>query len=180
MPIVSYYKYEKEQWGDQVVRFYRFKNDRESRLGTEPLPDGLVNAFRLVTDDDLYAYVGRTSVKYIPIGEQVELNLGNDLEVRVAPKLMHYEKTDLRFNKDGQVAGWTTKETWQFEVQNSKEIPVVLDIRRNLGGDWEIESTVAYEPVDANKIKIVRPLKPREQQTFTYVLTTRHGINVTR
>ena len=63
VPIVSYYKYEREQWGDQVVRFYRFKNDKASKLGDEPLPDGLVNAFRFVTDDRLYAYVGRTDVE---------------------------------------------------------------------------------------------------------------------
>ena len=41
VPIVSYYKYEREHWGDQVVRFYKFKNDKDSELGNEPLPNGL-------------------------------------------------------------------------------------------------------------------------------------------
>src|SRR5687767_13379472 len=57
VPITSYYKYEKEQWGDRVVRYYRFKNDKPSRLGQEPLPDGDVKAFRLVTDDLLHSFV---------------------------------------------------------------------------------------------------------------------------
>jgi len=180
VPIVSYYKYEREQWGERVIRFYRFQNDKDGKLGNEPLPDGLVNAFRTVTDDNLYAYVGRTTVKYIPIGEQVELNLGEDLEVLVKPKLMNWEKLDLRFDKDGHVAGWTTRETWEIEVQNSKEIDVVLDIRRSFGGDWELETAAKYEKVDAQKVKFVRPLKSREKAKFGYVLTTRHGLNATR
>ena len=73
VPIVSYYKFERERWGDRVIRYYRFKNDKDSKLGTEPLPDGDVKAFRTVTADNLCAFVGRTNVKYIPIGEQVEI-----------------------------------------------------------------------------------------------------------
>ena len=59
VPIVSYYKFEKEQWDDQVMRFYRFKNDKESKLGNEPLPDGSVMAFRFVTPDNLLGFVLR-------------------------------------------------------------------------------------------------------------------------
>jgi hypothetical protein len=180
VPITSYYKYEKERWGDRVVRYYRFKNDTVSKLGNEPLPDGDVKAFRVVSDDSLYAFVGRTSVKYVPVDEQVELELGEDLEVLVKPKLMSWVKTDIRFEPNGNVKGWTTKETWEIEVQNSKEIDVVLDIRRNFAGDWTLRSGTQHENVDATKIKFVLPLKPREKQRFTYELETRHGTNATR
>jgi hypothetical protein len=180
VPIVSYYKYERERYGDQVVRFYRFKNDKESKLGNEPLPDGSVMAFRTVSPDNLYAFVGRTDVKYIPIGEQVEMELGNDREVMVKPTLMDWQKQDIRFDQWGGVAGWTIKETWQIEVQNSKDIEVVLDIRRNFSGDWDLKTDARYEKVDANKVKFVLPLAPREKQAFTYELITRYGTNLTR
>ena len=78
----------------------------------------------------------------------------------------------------GQIAGWTVKETWEFEIQNSKAIGIMLDIRRNFQGDWEIATDAEYEKVDANKVKFVRPLEPGEKQTFQYVLTTRFGTNV--
>jgi hypothetical protein len=180
VPITSYYKFEKERWGDQVTRYYRFKNDKASKLGNEPLPDGAVNAFRFVSDDDLYAFVGRTSVKYIPVDEEVELELGNDLEVLVKPALVNWSKTDLRFDASGDVAGWTIKETWEVEVQNSKEINVTLDIRRNFPGDWTINTQAPYETVDAGKVKFIVPLQPREKKKLTYELTTRYGTNVTR
>lgn len=180
VPIISYYKYEREQWSERVMRFYRFKNDKESKLGTEPLPDGEVKAFRLASEDRLYAFVGRTAVKYIPIKEQVDLELGNDLEVLVKPTLMSWEKTNLQFDGNGDVKGWTVKETWQIEVQNSKDIEVVLDIRRSFAGDWSLKTDANYEKVDATKIKFLRPLKSREKQTFSYEVTTHFGSNITR
>ncbi len=66
----------------------------------------------------------------------------------------------------------TVKETWQIEVQNSKEIDIMLDIRRNFSGDWSMKTDAKYEKVDANKVKFLQPLKPREKQQFTYEVTT--------
>jgi len=180
VPVTSFYKYEREQWGDQVMRYYRFTNSTPSKLGNEPLPDGAVKAFRFVTDDKLYSFVGSTGVKYIPVNEQVDLELGRDLEVLVKPALMNWEKTDLQFDNNAEVKGWTTKESWLMEVQNSKEIDIVLDIRRNLSGDWSVETEASNEKIDATKIKFVLPLKPRQKQTFSYTVTTRHGTNATR
>ena len=180
VPFVSYYKFERERSGDQVIRYYRFKNDKESKLGDEPLPDGRVLVLRNVTADNLANFVGRTNAKYIPIGEQVDLELGNDREVLVKPVLMDWQKTDIKFDQWGNVAGWTVKEQWQFEVQNSKDIDIVLDIRRNFAGDWELKSEAKSEKVDKMKVKFVLPLKPHEKQKFSYELTTRYGTNATR
>ena len=162
------------------MRNYRFTNSEPSRLGKEPLPDGAVKAFRLVNDDRLYAYVGSTQVKYIPVNEYVEMELGNDQEVLVKPTLMNWEKSDLRFDNDGNVKGWTLKESWEIELQNSKDIDIVLDLRRNFSGDWDLKTEAPNEKVDANKIKFLRPLTSREKQKFTYELTTRYGVNTTR
>jgi hypothetical protein len=180
VPVTSYYKFEKERWGDAVMRYYRFTNSEPSKLGKEPLPDGDVKAFRLITDDKLYAFVGRTAVKYIPVNESVEMELGPDREVLVKPTLMNFVKTDIAFDTDGNVKGWTTKETWEFEVQNSKDIDLMLDIRRNFSGDWSLTTGAKYEKMDATKVKFVLPLKSREQQKFSYEVTVKHGTNATK
>ena len=180
VPITSYYKFEKERFGDRVMRYYRFTNSTPSKLGNEPLPDGDVKAFRFISDDLLYAFTGRTSVKYIPVNESVELELGTDLEVMVKPTLMDWEKLNVAFDNRGNVKGWTTKETWQIEVQNSKDIPVVLDIRRNFPDDWTLTTTAKYENVDGHKVKFLLPLAPRGKQKLSYELVTRHGTNATR
>jgi hypothetical protein len=180
VPITSYYKFEKERWGDNVTRFYRFTNSIASKLGSVPLPDGTVKAFRLVTSDQLLGFVGSTTVKYIPINENVEMELGNDREVLVKPKLMNWVKTEVSFDNYGNIKGATTKETWEVEVQNSKDIDIVLDVRRNFAGDWSLTTDASYEKVDANKVKFLLPLKPRTKQTISYEVTTRHGTNASR
>jgi hypothetical protein len=180
VPVTSYYKFEKERFADRVMRYYQFTNSTAGKLGNEPLPDGAVKAFRFVSDDLLQAFVGATSVKYIPVNEYVEMELGNDREVMVKPALMDWQKTEINFDQNGNVKGWTLKQTWRFEVQNSKDIAVVLDIRRNFTGDWSLNTEAKYEKVDATKVKFVLPLKAREKQSFTYELVTRHGTNKTR
>ena len=178
--VASYYKFEAEQWGEQAMRFLRFKNDKASKLGNEPLPDGAVRVFRIATDDQLYAFVGATAVKYIPINEQVEMELGADQDVLIKPTLMNWEKTNLAFDQNGNVKGWTTKETWKIELQNSRDIDVTVDVRRNFSGDWTLVTQAANEKVDANKVKFVVPLKAREKRELAYELTTRTGSNATR
>jgi hypothetical protein len=181
VPITSYYKYERERWGDSVMRYYRFTNSEPSKLGKEPLPDGQVKAFRLATDDKLYAFVGRTEVKYIPVNETVDMEFGNDREVMVKPTMTNWAKVEVQFDNDGNVKGWTTKEAWQIELQNSKDIDVVVDLRRNFpDGDWSMDTKAEHENVDAHKVKFVVPLKPREKQTISYELTVRHGLNATK
>jgi hypothetical protein len=180
VPLISYYKFEKERFGDKVMRYYQFTNSIANKLGKEPLPDGAVKAFRFASDDKLYAFVGRTAVKYIPINEFVELELGNDLEVSVRPVLKDWQKTDIAFSNNGNVNGSTTRATWEIELQNSKDIPVVVDIRRNFPGDWSLTTAAKYEAVDKAKVKFLVPLQPREKKTITYELTTRTGTNVRR
>ena len=180
VPLVSLYKFEAEQWGANVVRFYAFTNNTASKLGKEPLPDGAVRAFRTVTEDRLLAYVGATTVKYIPINERVEMDLGPDAGVLVTPTLMNWEKTNLAFDAAGNLTGWTTKATWEIELQNSRDIDIRLDIRRNFSGDWSLDTQTPFEKMDANKVKFLLPLQPREKQKLTYTLTTRHGTSATR
>ena len=178
VPVTSLYKYERETWGDRVMRFYRFTNSEPAHLGRESLPDGAVHAFRLATEDRLYAYLGRTTVKYIPINEQVDLELGGDQEVMVRPTMTNWVKTDLAFDGNGNITGWTEQHAWLVEVQNSKDIPIVVDVRRNFSGDWTLETAAAYEKVDATKVKFPLPLAPRAQTSLAYTVTFRHGTNV--
>jgi hypothetical protein len=180
VPITSLYKFEREAWGNSVMRYYRFTNSAPAQLGKEPLPDGAVIALRTLNDELLSAFVGRTRVKYIPIDEVVELELGSDQEVLVKPTLLNWTKTDVSFDNHGNVIGWTTTETWKIEVQNSKDIPVTVDVRRRFEGDWTLNTRAAYEELDAHRAKFLLALQPRQSQQFEYQLTTRHGTNARR
>ena len=80
VPLKIQYRYRVPEYGDQLVRMYLLTNDKESKLGTTPLPDGMVRVFRDNGRDGL-SFVAAQPIKYIPIGDKIELNLGPDPEV---------------------------------------------------------------------------------------------------
>ena len=80
VPLKIQYRYRPAEYGDQLVRMYLLTNDKDSKLGTTPLPDGVVRVFRENGRDGLSFLVAQP-IKYIPIGDKIELNLGPDPEV---------------------------------------------------------------------------------------------------
>ncbi|MHC4648896.1 MAG: hypothetical protein ACYTBJ_25870, partial [Planctomycetota bacterium] len=74
--VMNLYKYEEERYGNSVVRFLSFKNDEEHKLGETPIPGGMLKVYRGVDDKQHLGYVGQSAFKYIPVDEDVELNLG--------------------------------------------------------------------------------------------------------
>ena len=46
VPFKIQYRYRPQEYGDQFVRMYLLTNNKESKLGTSPLPDGTVRVFR--------------------------------------------------------------------------------------------------------------------------------------
>ena len=80
VPVKIQYRYREPEYGPQLVRMYLMRNDKESKLGTTPLPDGVFRVFRDNGRDGL-SFVSAQPVKYIPIGDKIELNLGIDPEV---------------------------------------------------------------------------------------------------
>ena len=79
-PFKIQYRYRANEYGDQLVRMFLLTNDKESKLGTTPLPDGMVRVFRQNGRDGLSFLVAQ-QIKYVPIGDKIELNLGPDPEV---------------------------------------------------------------------------------------------------
>jgi hypothetical protein len=101
-----------------------FKNDKEHELGETPIPGGMLKVYRGVGDKGHLSYTGQSSFKYIPVDEDVELNLGAVANVVVEPKLMDFETENYRFDRRGNISGWDEIRTFKIEVKNTREIPV--------------------------------------------------------
>ncbi len=113
------------------MRFLSFKNDAEHNLGETPIPGGLLKVYRGVDDEQHLAYTGQSSFKYIPVDEDVELNLGPVADVVVEPKLMAYETQNYKFDRRRNITGWDEIRIFKIEVRNTRNIPVKLEIKRN-------------------------------------------------
>jgi hypothetical protein len=151
VPFKVQYRYRPQEYGELFVRMYLLTNNKDSKLGTSPLPDGVVRVFRDNGRDGL-SYLTQQSVKYIPIGDKIELNLGPDPEVIFEWIKLKTHRSDIWFQVNGAnvyhkldeqgfrvepnmtVVGWDDNEVYSQRVRNDTAKPIELEIRRTLPG----------------------------------------------
>jgi hypothetical protein len=176
VPVVNLYKYEEERYGNAVVRFLSFKNDEEHKLGDTPIPGGMLKVYRGVDEEQHLAYVGQSAFKYIPVDEDVELNIGAVADIVVEPKLMDFKTANYRFRYNGNISGWDEVRQFRIEVRNTRDLGVKVEIQRNFPTTyWDIDASQNYEAVDKDTVKFTLQLEPRSKHAFEYVLRTYHG-----
>ena len=179
IPVENLYKHEPERYGDQVVRFLSFRNDEEHKLGETPIPGGMMKVYRDVGQNQHLSYEGQSQFKYIPVDEDIELNLGRVQDVVVEPEVMDFKITDHTFDQHGNVNGWDETRTLQFKIKNTRAVAIKVEITRNLGTrHWTVENRGAYgdyEKLDLDTVRYTLDLPPRSTKVFEQVLTTRHG-----
>jgi hypothetical protein len=179
VPVVNLYKYEEERYGQNVVRFLSFKNDKEHKLGQTPIPGGELKVYRTADGQRHLSYTGQSSFKYIPVDEDVELNLGPVANVVVEPTLIDFKTENYRFDNRGNISGWDEIRKFKIEVKNTLDIPVKVEIQRNFNTQyWKLEKADEFEKVDLNTVKFALQLGPRSSKEFGYVLTTYHGTRI--
>ncbi len=180
IPVVNLYKYEEERYGNSVVRFLSFKNDEEHKLGETPVPGGMLKVYRSVGEQEHLSYTGQSEFKYIPVNEDVELNLGSIADIVVEPKLMDLKTENFRFDNNGNVSGWDEIQTFTIEVKNTRDIPVKVEIQRNFHTQyWNINNSGdfgQFEKVDLDTVKFTLELSPKSSKKFQYVLRTYNGV----
>jgi hypothetical protein len=179
VPVVNLYKYEQERYGNSTVRFLSFKNDEEHKLGETPIPGGMLKVYRSADDKGHLSYTGQSAFKYIPVDEDVELNLGAVGDVVVEPALMDFETKNYRFDRKHNISGWDEIRKFKIEVRNTRDIPAKVEIKRNFPTQyWELKKNGdigGFEKIDLDTVKFTLNLEPRSKSKFQYVLTTYHG-----
>ena len=85
IPVKSLYKYDEDRFGYTTIRYMSFANDEEHNLGDTPLPNGTVRIYRQADAHGHLSYVGRAGIKYIPVNEEIELNVHPARLVSVKP-----------------------------------------------------------------------------------------------
>jgi hypothetical protein len=160
VPFKIEYRYRPQEYGEQLVRMYLLKNDKESNLGTTPLPDGVVRVFRDNGRDGL-SYLTEQAVKYIPIGDKIELNLGVDPEVIFELVKLRVFRSDLtlqihgtnEFRKIGgdgvfkeenaSLVGWTDHEIFSQRIRNYTNKEISVEVRHTLPGHIVFKSQLS-------------------------------------
>jgi hypothetical protein len=151
VPLKVQYRYRPQEYGEQLVRMYLLANTKEAKLGTTPLPDGAVRVFRDNGRDGL-SYLAAQNIKYIPIGDKIELNLGQDpnvifelvklrayrdeiwMQINGANVFRRVGQPGVQIQVNSAVAGWDDHEVYSQRVRNYTPKPIEVEVRRLIPG----------------------------------------------
>ncbi|MCX5644046.1 MAG: hypothetical protein NTZ17_05095 [Phycisphaerae bacterium] len=179
IPVASLYKYDEQRWGPQAIRFISFANDQEHKLGNTPMPDGTVRIYARADGEGHLSYVGAMDVKYIPVGEKIELNLGPGRLVEVKPAVVDYRIENHTFDNKGNVSGWDEVRAWRIEVANTRLLPINVEVTRGFEtAYWTLkpaDKEVFYEKYDATHARFKVTVEPRSKRVFDYTVTMYRG-----
>ncbi len=194
VPFKIQYRYRPPEYGEQLVRMYLLTNNKESKLGDTPLPDGVVRVFRENGRDGL-SYLTQQSIKYIPIGDKIELNLGPDPEVIFELIKIRYSRDHLWVQLDGgnryqqvggndvvqvdrtSIAGWDDHAIYSQRIRNYTKQPIDVEIRRPYAGHVVFRS--ALEPIlhDYQTVQFQKRIQPAEKSDLIFEVLQHQGYN---
>lgn len=194
VPLKVQYRYRPREYGEQLVRMYLMTNNDESKLGTTPLPDGVVRLFRNNGRAGL-SYLTQQSIKYIPIGDKIELNLGVDPEVVFdLSKLrtsrdhiwMQINGTD-KFQQVGEdliesqvnanVVGWDDHSLYRQQIRNYTSKPIDVEIRRSFGGHILFRSQLQPTQFDFQTAQFTAQIPAGAKKDLLYEIVQHQGRN---
>jgi len=177
------YRMRSHQYGPRPVKFFIWTNDEEHSLGDSPLPNGRVNVFRL-NDQDGLSFLGRQVINYVPITDDIEVNLGPDDLVVYETQRMSVERLNFHFHRDSRgrewVDGWDDRIKWVDTVRNYHAKPITFELRRVWGGDVEYDSEVETTLFDYRTTETTFTVGARDKLEYPATVTTHYGENATQ
>jgi hypothetical protein len=186
------YRYRPQEYGENLVRLYLLKNDVASKLGTTPLPDGIVRVFRDNGRDGL-SYLTQQATKYIPIGDKIELNLGRDPEVIHELIKLRTFRTDLilqingttEFRKIGgdgafkeenaTLVGWDDHEILTERIRNYSGKPINVEIRRPIPGHIIYKSSLDPKLHDYQTVELHTTVPAGKKADHLFEIVRKQG-----
>jgi hypothetical protein len=193
-PLKIEYRYRPREYGEQLVRMYLMSNDEESNLGTTPLPDGVVRVYRDNGRDGL-SYLAQQTIKYVPIGDKIELNLGVDPEVvfelvktraareEIWMQIHGTDKFELigddsrREEANAAVAGWNDRLSYQQRIRNYTARPINVKIRRPYEGHVTFVSQLEPKLQDYQTVELNSQVEAGEKKNLDFTIVQRQGRN---
>jgi hypothetical protein len=177
--IQNLYRYDRDRFGDAVVRFLTFDNKKENHLGESPLPGGEVKVFRSTGQKGELEYIGADITKYIPVDKTADLNLGRTLSVKIKPLVMAYRKDNLAFDKKGNITGFDEVKDYEVRLSNFTQTRATLEYVENFDSPDVSISRISlpdrFKKTDQDSITFTLELAPQASETLKFTATIPRG-----
>jgi hypothetical protein len=130
------------------------------------MPAGNVKVFQRDSSDSLQM-LGEAQIDHTPRDEKLSLLVGRSFDVVADRKRTNFEWLSRRSRNDG------TREAFEIEIRNRKEVPTTVSILERAWGEWKvITSSDPFTKKDSNTFEFLVTLKPNEVKKLTWTLET--------
>jgi hypothetical protein len=140
------------------------------------------------------SYLTEQSLKYIPIGDKIELNLGADPSVIFELIKLRASRDDIWMKIDGadvyrqvgggavielnsSVAGWDEHEMYTQRIRNYTGKAIEVEIRRTFAGDVTFESTLKPTLHDYQTVQFTANVAAGKKADLLFEVVRRQGHN---
>ena len=136
---------------------YQFKNEEKSGLGM-PLPAGTVRVYQADSKGGIQ-FIGEDTIRHTPKDETLRIYVGDAFDVVCERKQTDYKK----------LASNLYEMEYEITLRNHKDVPVTVEVREPLGGDWEIvNSNFTSNKLDARTVGFDVPVVKDGTSKLTY------------
>jgi len=149
---------------------YRIRNIKESGLGSSVLGEGKVRVFQKDGDKSTI-FLGEDQTELVPVGEKMEVYIGDSRDIVVTQRKMREERINVRYNRRNQVVLYDTDEVIKATIENFKEKPAMLTMIQHIPGQWDMEACeMEYKRKDAYTLEfeILLPAHSKKELTIHY------------
>ncbi|HON93195.1 MAG TPA: hypothetical protein PK373_05010 [Sedimentisphaerales bacterium] len=156
-----------EQLNNQNVGIpvsYEVTNSQQSGLGKFALWGGKARLFQQDGHGSTI-FLGEDNASLVPVGEKMELYIGDSRDIVVTQRKMTDAQINLRKNNDGVVVLFDTDEIIKAKIENFKDSPAVLTMIQHIPGQWDMEEcNLKYVKKDASTLKFEIELPARTEK----------------
>jgi hypothetical protein len=139
-----------------------FANRADNHLGIA-LPGGVVRLYQR-DKRGTAQFVGEDRIQHTPKDEVVKVTMGNAFDIVTERRQTDYRK----------LADNLFEDAFEVTLRNHKEAAITVEVREQLGGDWEmISHSHPYEKSSAFTVTFAVPVPANGETKLTYRVRVR-------
>ncbi len=143
---------------------YQIINDKASGLGEQVLWGGKARLFQNDGHGSTI-FLGEDISKNVPVGEKMELTIGDSRDIVVTQRKMKEKRINIRrttHKSNPRIVLYDVDEEITAKIENFKDTSAALTMRQHIPGEWKmIDSNLEYVRKDANTLEFFIKLPAR-------------------
>ena len=142
---------------------YRIVNNAESKLGEYALWGGKARIFQ----EDGHGstiFLGEDVAPLVPVGEKMELYIGDSRDIVVTQRKMRDSQINLRKNNSQRVVLFDTDEVINAKIENFKDGSAALTMIQHIPGQWDMEQCT----LDGRRLNLDAGYKKKNANTIEF------------